>query len=316
MGSHMKVLLACSFSGIEREAFRAQGYDAWSCDILPAEDGSRYHIQGDVRHVLDYGWDLMVAHPPCNHLASSGARWFKDKVVVQAEAIDFVKTLMDAPIFRIAIENPIGILSTKIRKPDQIIQPWQYGHGECKATCWWLKNLPLLTPTDVVAGREQRIHKMPGGRDQGKNRGRAFRGIVDAEARQWGDYAYTRLVYEVTPTEFARKVDEVCAADPRMDENLTAHPVSVFARTFLAADGRAGVAVTPTAELVNLFNGSDIKGLGHDLVETALSVGAHHLNAFDGPLTGFYERHGFRVVRREANWSPGRPDVVFMEIPF
>jgi hypothetical protein len=129
----------------------------------------------------------MVAHPPCTHLAVSGARWFKDKVSEQAEALKFVQMLFDAPIPKIALENPISIISSRIRKPDQIIQPWQFGHGETKATCLWLKNLPLLKPTNVVAGRENRIHKMPPSKDRWKDRSRTYTGIAEAMANQWGN---------------------------------------------------------------------------------------------------------------------------------
>ena len=180
----MKVLVACEYSGVVRDAFRALGHDAMSCDLLPTDvDGP--HYQGDVRDILNDGWDLMIAHPPCTHLAVSGARWFKDKVQEQQEALDFVRLLMDAPISRIAIENPVSVISSRIRKPDQIIQPWQFGHGETKATCLWLKGLPLLTPTDVVDGREQRIWKLPPSPDRWKIRSATYAGIAAAMAQQW-----------------------------------------------------------------------------------------------------------------------------------
>lgn len=184
----MRVLVACEFSGVVREAFRKRGHIAWSCDILPAEDGSPWHHQWDILELLSTGkrWDLMIAHPPCTHLAVSGARWFKDKLKEQSEALDFVRALMNAPIPRICIENPISIISSRIRKPDQIIQPWQFGHGETKATCLWLKNLPLLVPTNIVEGREARVHKMPPGPDRWKERSRTFTGIAEAMAEQWG----------------------------------------------------------------------------------------------------------------------------------
>jgi site-specific DNA-cytosine methylase len=185
----MRVLVACEFSGTVRRAFRALGHDAWSCDLLPSDDNSRYHIQDDVALHLDAGWDLMIAHPPCTHLAVSGARWFKEKRSEQGQALAFVALLMNARIGRIAIENPISIISSKIRKPDQIIQPWQFGHGETKATCLWLKNLPKLTPTNIVDGREARIHKMPPGPDRWKERSRTFEGIAAAMASQWGGIA-------------------------------------------------------------------------------------------------------------------------------
>lgn len=180
----MKVLVACEFSGIVREAFRAKGHDAWSCDLLPTEIPGQ-HYQGDVRDILGQDWDLMVAHPPCTHLAVSGARWFKNKLIEQQEALDFVRMLLEANIPRIALENPISIISSKIRKPDQIIQPWQFGHGETKATCLWLKNLPLLKSTNVVLGREARIHKMPPNVNRWKERSRTFTGIAEAMAEQW-----------------------------------------------------------------------------------------------------------------------------------
>lgn len=182
----MRVLVACEYSGTVRRAFRALGHDAWSCDLLPADDSSPYHIQGDVLPLLSDGWDLMIAHPPCTHLAVSGARWFKNKLPEQAAALDFVLQLMGAPIAKIAIENPVSIISSRIRKPDQVIQPWQYGHGETKATCLWLKGLPLLTPTDIVAGREARVHKMPPSPDRWKLRSITYPGIAAAMAQQWG----------------------------------------------------------------------------------------------------------------------------------
>ena len=180
----MKVLVACEFSGVVRDAFRAKGHEAWSCDLLPSGDG-HYHIQGDVLGCIGGNWDLMIAHPPCTHLAVSGARWFKDKVKEQAEALEFVRRLMDTPIERIAIENPISVISSRIRKPDQIIQPWQFGHGETKATCLWLKNLPKLIPTNVVEGREARVHKMPPSPDRAKLRSITYQGIAEAMADQW-----------------------------------------------------------------------------------------------------------------------------------
>ena len=181
----MNVLIACEYSGTVRDAFLAAGHDAMSCDLLPTEKPG-LHYQGDVRDVLDGDWDLMIAHPPCTHLAVSGARWFKGKHQEQAEALDFVRLLMIAPIPRIAIENPVSIISSKIRKPNQVIQPYMFGHGETKATCLWLKNLPLLTPTQIVSGREPRIHRMPPGPDRWKERSRTYPGIAVAMADQWG----------------------------------------------------------------------------------------------------------------------------------
>jgi hypothetical protein len=181
----MKILIACEFSGTVRDAFRKLGHDAISCDLLPTETPGP-HYRGDVLDILYDGWDIMIAHPPCTHLAVSGARWFTEKQQEQADALDFVRLLMDAPIPLIAIENPISIISSRIRKPDQIIQPWQFGHGETKATCLWLKGLPNLQPTNVVEGREARIHKMPPGPDRWKKRSETFQGIADAMAAQWG----------------------------------------------------------------------------------------------------------------------------------
>jgi len=182
----MRVLIACEFSGIVRDAFAAKGHEAVSCDLLPTESDG-FHTEGDVLDILVDGyWDLMIAHPPCTYLAVSGAKWFKDRQKEQEEALRFIQALMDAPIDKICIENPIGVISTKIRKPDQIIQPWQFGHGETKATCLWLKNLPPLVPTDIVEGREGRIHKMPPSKDRGKLRSITYQGIANGMAEQWG----------------------------------------------------------------------------------------------------------------------------------
>ena len=185
----MKVLIACEYSGRVRDAFIAQGHDAMSCDLLPTEAPGP-HYQGDVFDVIDDGWDLMIAFPPCTDLCVSGARWFKEKQADgrQQASVDFFWKLAHAGVPRIAIENPVGIMSSRYRKPDQIIQPWQFGHGETKATCLWLKNLPKLTPTNIVEGREARIHKMPPGPDRWKERSRTFQGIADAMARQWSAY--------------------------------------------------------------------------------------------------------------------------------
>jgi site-specific DNA-cytosine methylase len=181
----MRVLIACEYSGTVRDAFIAQGHDAISCDLLPT-DAPGPHYQGDVRDILDDGFDLMVAHPPCTHLAVSGARWFKDKQEEQAEALNFVRFLLDAPIDKIALENPISIISSRIRKPNQIIQPWQFGHGETKATCLWLKNLPCLVPTNIVEGREAKVHRMPPSPDRWKLRSATYKGIAQAMAERWG----------------------------------------------------------------------------------------------------------------------------------
>lgn len=209
----MRVLVACEYSGRVREAFRRLGHDAWSCDLLPAEDGSPFHIQGDalkavedggqsvetlwftesgrpVRTALTKPWDLMIAHPPCTHLAVSGARHFaaKQEDGRQQEAVDFFLALARAPIPRIAIENPVCIMSSVWREPDQTIQPWQFGHGEVKATCLWLKGLPPLIPTRIVSGRYPRVHLMPPSPDRWKDRSRTYEGIAEAMAQQWGDY--------------------------------------------------------------------------------------------------------------------------------
>ena len=186
-GGVMRVLVACEFSGAVRDAFRDRGHDVMSCDLLPSETAGE-HYQGNVSDVLGDGWDMLIAFPPCTHLSSSGAAWFAAKRADgrQQAALDFVRLLMDAPIDRIAIENPVGIISTVIRKPDQIVQPWQYGHGETKATCFWLKGLPLLTATQVVNGREQRIHRMGPSPNRARERSRTYAGIAQAMALQWG----------------------------------------------------------------------------------------------------------------------------------
>jgi site-specific DNA-cytosine methylase len=193
----VKVLIACEFSGIVREAFRALGHDAWSCDLIPSEHASEFHVMGDCIPLACstnyYGgknrWDMMIAFPPCTHLAVSGARWFPAKRAngEQQAAIKFFLALANSNIPKIAIENPIGIMSSEWRKPDQIIQPWQFGHGETKATCLWLKNLPLLKPTNIVSGREARVHRMPPGPDRWKERSRTFEGIGKAMAEQWSN---------------------------------------------------------------------------------------------------------------------------------
>lgn len=183
----MRVLVACEYSGRVRDAFIANGHDAMSCDLLPT-DAFGPHYQGDVFDIINDGWDLMIAHPPCTDLAVSGARHFAAKIADgrQGRALDFVRMLLNAPIDKIALENPISIISSKIRKPDQIIQPWQFGHGETKATCLWLKGLPKLVPTDIVDGREQRIWRLPPSKDRWKIRSATFPGIAKAMADQWG----------------------------------------------------------------------------------------------------------------------------------
>ena len=186
----MRVLVACEYSGRVRDAFLALGHEAMSCDLLPTETAGP-HYQGDVRDVLDYPWDLMIAHPPCTHLSVSGAKHFSAKRVMggQQAAASFFMMLAKTDIARIAIENPVCVMSSLWRKPDQTIQPWQFGHGETKATCLWLKGLPNLTPTNVVDGREQRVHKMPPSPDRWKLRSTTYQGIADAMASQWGGVA-------------------------------------------------------------------------------------------------------------------------------
>jgi site-specific DNA-cytosine methylase len=186
----MKVLVACEFSGVVADAFRALGHDAWSCDLLPSESSDSRHIVGDVTQHLRGSWDLLIAHPPCTHLAVSGARWFKEKQVEQVVALDFVRTLLAAPVKRIALENPVSIISSRVRRPDQVIQPWQFGHGEVKATCLWLRNLPRLRPTQYVEGREARVHRMAPSPDRWKERSRTLPGIAKAMASQWGSLPY------------------------------------------------------------------------------------------------------------------------------
>jgi hypothetical protein len=181
----MKVLIACEFSGIVREAFAGRGHMAVSCDFELSELPGN-HYRGDVKDLLSLEWDLMIAHPPCTHLAVSGARWFKNKRQKQKKALDFVCLLLDANVPRIALENPVSVISSKIRKPDQIIQPWQFGHGETKATCFWLKNLPKLRPTKIVSEREARVHKMGPSPNRWKERSRFYAGIAEAMAAQWG----------------------------------------------------------------------------------------------------------------------------------
>jgi site-specific DNA-cytosine methylase len=185
----MRVLVACEFSGVVRDAFIRHGHDAISCDLLPSERPGP-HYQGDIRDQIyrAKGWDLVIAHPPCTDLAVSGARWFRKKQADgrQREAIDFFYLFLSANTERLAIENPIGIMSRLWRKPDQIIQPWQFGHGETKATCLWLSRLPKLVPTNIVEGREQRIHLMPPGPERWRERSRTYEGIAEAMATQWG----------------------------------------------------------------------------------------------------------------------------------
>lgn len=189
-----RVLIACEYSATVRDAFLARGFDAWSCDLLPTEGDPMFHLQDDLSQVLTSSrwgiWDLIIAHPPCTHLAVSGARHFPAKRADgrQQAALDFVRMILSANATHIALENPVSIISSAICKPDQIIQPWQFGHGETKATCLWLKNLPKLRPTCIVEGRSDRIHKMPPGPTRWKERSRTYPGIAAAMADQWGDH--------------------------------------------------------------------------------------------------------------------------------
>jgi hypothetical protein len=190
IGNKMKILIACEYSGIVRSAFHKKGHSVVSCDLLDTElpviPIQSLHYKGDVLDILHENWDMMIAFPPCTHLAVSGARWFKDKQKEQKGAIEFFMKLAIADIPKICIENPVGIMSTKWRKPDQYIHPWQFGHGETKKTGLWLKNLPKLEPTNVVEGRENRIHKMPPSKYRGKSRSLTYSGVAAAMAEQWG----------------------------------------------------------------------------------------------------------------------------------
>lgn len=191
----MRILVACEFSGTVRDAFSSRGHDAWSCDLLPTESPGN-HFQCDIREVINLNWDMMIGHPPCTDLAVSGARYFAEKIADgrQQQSIDFFMMLANAKIEKICIENPISIMSTRWRKPDQIIQPWQFGHPESKATCLWLKGLPILKPTSIVYDdmialpikQRQRIHYLPPSKDRWKIRSETFPGIANAMAHQWG----------------------------------------------------------------------------------------------------------------------------------
>lgn len=197
----MRVLVACEFSGTVRRAFAARGHDAWSCDLLPAEDGSNRHITGDARDYLNDGWDLlMVAHPPCTRLCNSGVRWLsspppgrtaEDMRTELEEGAALFSDFWNAPIERICVENPVmhrhaKALIRNYAPPAQSVQPWQFGHGETKRTCLWLKNLAPLVPTQIVDGRAPRVHHMPPGPDRWRERSRFFTGIAEAMADQWG----------------------------------------------------------------------------------------------------------------------------------
>ena len=186
----MRILIACEFSGIVRNAFALQGHDVWSCDLLPTELPGN-HIQGNVLDILHNDWDMMIAHPPCTYLCNSGVRWLherKGRWDKMKDGVDFFRVLLTAPIYKIAIENPIPhkyALRVIGREYDQIIQPWQFGHGETKATCLWLKNLPRLLPTKIIRNREHRLHKLPPSKDRSKLRSKTYVGIAKAMADQW-----------------------------------------------------------------------------------------------------------------------------------
>jgi len=185
----MRVLVACEYSGRVRDAFRSHGHDAWSCDLLECEADPQWHHQGPVEDLLHDGWDLMVAHPPCTHLAVSGSKHFPEKIADgrQQAALNFVRLLISAPIPRWCIENPVSVISSAIRPPSQIIQPWEHGHGETKATCLWLHNLPKLVSSKCVEGREPKVHLMPPSPDRWKERSRTYLGVAVAMGEQWGN---------------------------------------------------------------------------------------------------------------------------------
>ena len=202
----LRVLVACESSGTVREAFRGLGHDAWSCDLQTADDSSNFHFQGDCLDVFSAGWDLIIAHPPCTYLTVSANKWLKDQperlsgaLVGEArrearrEAIAFFLAMMNAPAPMICVENPIGCMSSIFRKPDQVIQPWQFGHGETKATCLWLKGLQRLRPTEISEQREQRMHKLPPSADRWKLRSVTYSGIANAMASQWAGKFESKL---------------------------------------------------------------------------------------------------------------------------
>ena len=203
----MKVLVACEFSGRVREAFKKFGHDAWSCDLLPSDDKSKHHITGDVEQILNDGWDLMLAFPPCTYLCSSGLHWNKrveGREKKTEEALEFVRLLLNAPVNKIAVENPVGRIGTAIRKADQSIHPYMFGDDASKRTCLWLKNLPLLKPTDYIEPRmingkarwsnqtDSGQNKLPPSKDRWKKRSETYQGIADAMALQWGEDATTK----------------------------------------------------------------------------------------------------------------------------
>ena len=183
-----RILIGCEESAKVRDAFRKRGFDAYSCDILGTRGNGAWHITGDIfKAVKERGpWDMLIVFPPCTHICNSGSRWWSRKLVEQKVALEFMRDLIELPIHRIAMENPVGLFSSYWRKPDQIVQPWQFGHGETKATCLWLKNLPLLRPTCIVDERNARIHRMAPGPNRARDRSETYQGIADAMASQWG----------------------------------------------------------------------------------------------------------------------------------
>ena len=193
LNNPMKVLVACEYSGIVRDAFTIKGHDAWSCDILPTDNPNGNHYEGDVKDILYNDWDLIIAHPPCTYFANSGVRWLYEKPNRWAEldkAAEFFNLFLDHPCEKVAIENPVihkhALKLINNRKYTQTIQPFQFGHGETKRTCLWLKGLPKLQPTNIVEGREQRVWKLAPSKDRWKLRSTTFQGIADAMANQWG----------------------------------------------------------------------------------------------------------------------------------
>ena len=194
----IRVLVGCEYSATVRDAFRARGFDAWSCDLLPCDGDPAWHIQGDLLEIMNDGWDLIIFHPPCTHLSVSGARHFAAKQADgrQQAALQFVRDLMACNARFWALENPVSIISTHIRKPDQTVQPWQFGHGETKRTCFWLNGLPLLVPTNIVPGREGRLFRLPPSADRWKIRSKTFQGIADAMATQWGDFIHFEISFQ------------------------------------------------------------------------------------------------------------------------
>ena len=216
-GGKLRVLIACEYSATVRDAFRARGFDAFSCDLLPTEGDPRWHIQDDVFYAIAQGgWDLMIAHPPCTHLAVSGARHFAAKQAsgVQREALAFVARLLAAPIPHIALENPVSIISSRIRKPDCTFQPWEHGHGEVKRTFLWLKNLPALMSSNVVEGREERVHRMAPGPDRWKERSRTLPGVAKAMADQWGAHIRATAIRVPAPPRASQRDSAALVSSP------------------------------------------------------------------------------------------------------